>query len=299
MRGEVRELHLIPPVILDDLLAIFFVSVRKEGGKEYEPCTLKGMHSSIARYLKEHSYSNSLVTSAEFFKSREAIRSKCRQLKKQGKGNKPNKKRAPTQEEIKKMWESGALGSATPETLQHTIWWIVNTRFGKRVNKENQGMKWGDILLKTNATGKKYLTYNERETKTRQGDNIADIKGPIKVFEDTDYPKYCPVRHFEMYAKARPTSMCEPQSRFYLQPKKFSDQKSAESELIWYKNQPHGINSLQKYMHIIVNKAGIAKDVTLSNISVRKHLVSTSKKAGVPDSTTIKVGLTEITAYCK
>ena len=144
MRGEVRELYLIPPPVLDDLLALFFVSVRKESGnEEYEPCTLKGMQSSFERHLKEHSYSHSVIASAEFFKSREAIRSKCRQLKKKGKGNKPNKKRAPTQEEISKMWESGALGSGTPETLQHTMWWIVNTRFGKRVNKENEVMKWG------------------------------------------------------------------------------------------------------------------------------------------------------------
>jgi hypothetical protein len=44
-------------------------------------------------------------------------------------------------------------------------------------------------------------------------------------------------------------------------------------------------------MKKMVEAAGIPNDVRLTNISARKFLLSTCRKAGVPDSTTIKVSL--------
>ena len=115
------------------------------------------------------------------------------------------------------------------------------------------------------------------------------MKGQIKVFEDRQCTEYCPVKLYEEYMRKRPEAMCTPESRFYLQPKKFTNGTSAQKAEVWYKVQPHGINAIKQYMHAIVEKAGIPDDVSLSNISARKHLVSTCKRAGVPDSTTIKV----------
>ena len=291
LQGEVRKAHKIPPAELDDLLSLFFISVRKVDGGNFEPCTLKSIQSSLERYRKENRYGYSIVSGEEFFRSREAIRSKCRELKKTGKGNKPNRKRAPTENEIAMMWSSGALGSGSPESLQYTMWWIINTRFGKRVNKENHAIRWGDVGLNTNSMGTKYLTLNERETKTRQGDAVADVKGPINVYADVDQPEYCPIRHYELFKQRRPQDMLTSDARFYLQPKKFMSEEAAKKEAIWYKSQPHGQNSLHKYMRLITEKAGLSDDVRLSNMSARKHLVTACKKGGVPDSTTMKVGL--------
>ena len=109
----------------------------KDADDEYEPSTIKAMQSSIERHLKEKRYPDSIISSEKFFHTREAIRSKCRQLKKAGKGNRPQRKRAPSQQEVDQMWESGALGCDSPKSLLHTMWWVVNTRFGKRVNTEN------------------------------------------------------------------------------------------------------------------------------------------------------------------
>ena len=219
----------------------FFLSVRKEshsdGDNEYEPCTLKGMQSSLERYLKEQKYGESIITGRSFFQSREAIASKCRELKKKGKGNRPCRKRAPSQNELNQMWEKGALGSQSPKTLQNTIWWIMCTRFGKRGNKENYDMRWGDVQVQSNADGTKYLTCNERETKTRQGHDVKEVREEIKVYEDTEELQYCPVRMFELYAQKRPVEMLEPGSKFYLQPKFFTNQESMEQESVWYKKQ--------------------------------------------------------------
>ena len=219
-KAEHRDMHLIPADTLDSLMSIFFVSVRKEVIKdaddEYEPSTIKAMQSSIERHLKEKRYPDSIIYLEKFFHTREAIRSKCRQLKKAGKGNRPQRKRAPSQQEVDQMWESGALGCDSPKSLLHPMWWVVNTRFGKRVNTENVSMRWGDIKPCVSTTGQKYLTYNERETKTRQGDDVSDVKDSIRVFQDPDGGKYCPVSIYETYARKRPQDACNPTSRFYL-----------------------------------------------------------------------------------
>jgi hypothetical protein len=292
MKHEQQEPEAIEAQKLDQYLAIFFVSVKKDGkdkDREYEPTTPKSMQSSIERYLKERKYAYSIVNDGQFFLSREAIRSKCRELKKQGKGTRPTRKRAPTQNELNTMWEKGALGADSPDALQQTMWWIMCTRFGKRANKENREMKWGDIQVKTNAAGLRYLVNNERETKTRHGQTDDDAREQIRVYEDQEHPEYCPVTLFNLYVSKRPTEMCEPNSNFYLQPKKYRDINSMTADPIWYKRQIHGLNSIKGYMKSITKAAGLPSSVGLSNISARKHLIGTCRKAGVPDGTTVKV----------
>ena len=198
------------------------------------------MQSSISRHLQEQQYQHSIITSDIFFKSREAIASKCRELKKQGKGNQPQKKRAPTQSEVKQMWDQGAIGCSSPRTLQHSMWWVMSTRFGKRANKENVDkypMRWGDVSVKKNADGLQYFVANERNTKTRQGDAPNEVKEVIRVYEDREEPAYCPVSMYQLYASKRPKDMCKSESRFYLQPKSFSSKEAMAKEEVWYKKQ--------------------------------------------------------------
>jgi hypothetical protein len=241
--------HLLPPTRINELLSLFFVTVRKEkpeaeGTKgnsppdlDYEPAYLKGIQSSIERYLKEKRYQYSIVHGKEFFESREAISSRCKELKKDGKGGRPNRKRAPTTSEMQEMWSSGGLGGSDPQSLQQTLWWIMCTRFGLRANKENYSLRWGDVKLKSNASGTKYLTLNERDSKTRQGNDCANIRSTIKVFADPDNIDNCPVQLYEKFQSKRPAEMCTATSNFYLQPKIFSTNSKVEKEPIWYKRQ--------------------------------------------------------------
>ena len=61
---------------------------------------------------------------------------------------------------------------------------------------ENMTVQWGDIEQGTSPEGLKYITYNERATKTRQGDDVKDVKNSIRVFEDVENPQFCPVATF-------------------------------------------------------------------------------------------------------
>jgi hypothetical protein len=53
--------------------------------------------------------------------------------------------------------------------------------------------------------------------------------------------------------------------------------------------QVYGINSIKNYMHDITRKAKLDTHMELTNISARKHMIGTCRKAAVPDGTTMKV----------
>lgn len=85
----------MPPEDLDSYISRFILSVRKQSGDEYEPTMLRGMVSSL-RHLKRRRYCESIITGQAFAKTREVHKSKQKQLKRIGKGNKPqeaNKRR--------------------------------------------------------------------------------------------------------------------------------------------------------------------------------------------------------------
>jgi hypothetical protein len=196
---------------------------------------MKSMQSSIERYLKEKNYSHSIIKDLEFFGSREAIKSRCKELKKKGKGNRPNRKRVRTLAETKQMWSTGALDAGSPKILQHTISWLVCTRFGLRANTKKHSLRWGDMKVSTNNAGMKYLPLNARSTKPRQGEDCANRNTSVKVFEDKDQKYSCPVALYEMYAKKRPRYILEADSKCYLQ--WFASNSTMMNDSVWYKRQ--------------------------------------------------------------
>ena len=102
-KGETREIAEIPPVELNELLNEFILSVRTKEGQEYEPSSLRGMVASFERHLKRNSYPVSIINDLAFEKLRKTLQSKQKQLKKQGRGNKPNASVALTEDEIKPL----------------------------------------------------------------------------------------------------------------------------------------------------------------------------------------------------
>ena len=58
----------------------------------------------------------------------------------------------------------------------NTLWFNNSIHFGLRGVSEHSNLRWGDIKLKNSYDGTEYLEYNERQTKTRTGENIVDIR---------------------------------------------------------------------------------------------------------------------------
>ncbi len=112
----------LSPSQLDTYLSKFLLAVRKQNGEEYGPTTLRGFISSVERYLNKHRYCESVVTGQSFARTRETLRSKQKQLKRDGKGNKPFEAASLTQEELEMLYSSGAFGCNSHQALINTLW---------------------------------------------------------------------------------------------------------------------------------------------------------------------------------
>ncbi|CAG2232665.1 unnamed protein product [Mytilus edulis] len=133
---EDRELHQIPTAELDVVLANFLLTVRKKDGNEYEPSSLRGMVGSIDRTLKYHKYGHTIITEdhndTTFNLTRNALKAKQKALKKEGKGNKPQRADPLTDDEINLLFEKNLLGSSNPHALLNIIWLNNSIHFGLR-----------------------------------------------------------------------------------------------------------------------------------------------------------------------
>ena len=86
-RSQADEFYLLPPEILDQHLAKFYVGVRQSDDSEYEPDTLTSYQRGIDRFLSEKGYQLSICRDTVFEKSHDALRAKRCDLKAKGKGN--------------------------------------------------------------------------------------------------------------------------------------------------------------------------------------------------------------------
>ena len=85
------KMEYFSPQVLDEILTKFYTEVRKKDGSEYEPDSLRVMQASLDRYLRQKSYSASIINGREFKKSQETLNSKAKCLRYQGKGKRPNR----------------------------------------------------------------------------------------------------------------------------------------------------------------------------------------------------------------
>ena len=103
-------------------IANFLLQVRKKDGEQYEPTWLRSFVSSFDRYLRKKDYSSTIMEGKGFRKtSKEALVAKQKELKKEGKGNKPNAALMLTDEEVDILYRQDLLGCSSPEALIDTI----------------------------------------------------------------------------------------------------------------------------------------------------------------------------------
>ena len=274
--NETRTIENIPEQELDKVLAHFFLNVRKTNGDEYEPDTLTSMLRSFDRFLREKEKQYSILTDRQFTKVREALSSKRKQLRRTGKGQKPNKALGLSENQIQKLWDEKQLGYHTPQSLLRTVWFNNTLFFGWRARDEHHRVRFGDFQIKCEdgPQGRDYVEWiTERGSKTRTGEHEFV---PDRTFNPKMYAtggSRCPVSIFKEYLARRPPEMAAADSPFYLASivKPSSD--------IWFKKQPLGKNSLGSFMKSMSEAAGLTGRHT--NHSVRRTMISTLRKENV------------------
>lgn len=120
-RNEARFPEFIPPDMLNTYLCEFLLSATKKDGKEYEPTTLRGFVSSIERHLKEKNCKISIIKDLEFEKARQVLKSKQKQLKSLGLGNKPKTAEVLEDEHLQIMYGKQVLGDHNGFSLLNSM----------------------------------------------------------------------------------------------------------------------------------------------------------------------------------
>ena len=101
VKDESRPVEEIPPHELSSFISEFIITMRKkENNKDYEPNSLRAMMTSFERYLKKKNYGYSIIRNFEFERARTALKSKQRDLKNKGKGDKLNASVPRTEDDI-------------------------------------------------------------------------------------------------------------------------------------------------------------------------------------------------------
>ena len=280
-KDETREIHHIDVDQLDEYVANFILSVRKQNGEEYEPTSIRGIVSSLDRKLRRHGYAHSIIAekTTAFSLTRNALKAKQKSLKRLGKGNKPHKAAPLTDNEINIMYEKNVLGDATPSSLLNTMWLNNMIHFGLRGTKEQYNLQWGDIALNKDSDGQEYLELNERQTKTRSGENMCDVRQVApKMYENKQSKSRDPVALYKLYAEKRPVAMKAPETPFYIAPRTIPLKHKDDQ---WYLNQRVGEKKFGGLLKVMAQKAELDSNKNITNHSARKHLVQKLRDSNV------------------
>ena len=289
VRKEDRELEEIPPQELNLFLSEFIIAARTKKGEQYEPSSLRGILTSVDRYLTRREYGKRLFTDPEFTRLRDALKAKQKELKKDGRGNKPKATTALSDEEIDILFEKNVLGTSSPQSLLNTVWLNNIIHFGLRGCTEQRNLRWGDVVLETDSQGKEYLVHSERQTKSRQGDDPRNVR-PVKprMYENKEIPaERNPVNVYKLYRNKRPQSMLEPDAPFYLTVNHFkSSVQGQQRDCTWFKAQPMGVNKLNSILKDMCEVGGIPRK---TNHAGRKTLVQKLQDNDVPPNQIIQI----------
>lgn len=272
--GGDSDLLSVVPKKLDVLLGRFLLQAKTSSGEDYEPDSLTSLARGVARYFEEQGYSENINSSDLFKLSRQVLQGQRKDLKSKGRGNKPNRAEALSVDEEELLWTSGELGDSSPNSLQNAVW-FNNTKFlGFRGNQESWQLHWGDFRAGSDS-GVRYIAWNERTTKTRQGSGSHIRSFEPKIWENLENAARCPVRLFDVFASHRPQEALSPDYPFYLS---INHCRSAGAH-VWYMRGKMGINHLAQMLPRMCQKAGISGRKT--NHSIRRTTASRLLNAGV------------------
>ena len=216
------------------------------------------------------------------------LKKKQKQLKSLGQGNRPNAADPLSDEDINHFYDRKVLGTNSPRALLNTVWLNNCIHFGMRPGKEQRDLRWGDLELKQDSEGTRFIEFcRERQTKTRTGENPRNLRSKKpQMYENKSNPDRCPINSYLAYRARRPAGMLADESPFYLAVN-IEVPKSEEQQ--WYKCSPLGVNSLRNMLKRMVEDSGLETDKKLVNHSTRKHLVQKLVDNDIPPTEIMQI----------
>ena len=147
---------------------------------------------------------------------------------------------------------------------------------------------WGDISLKTDNRGQEFIEYNERQTKTRTGDDVRNIRDKCpRAWSNPDNPNRCPVAAYKLYKEKRPAKISGSTDPYYIAP--ITHDKNPAITDRWFISQPVGVNKLSSLMATMAKNAGLDRHKKITNHSARKYLVQTLRDQNVEPASIMQI----------
>ncbi|XP_066450462.1 uncharacterized protein [Eleutherodactylus coqui] len=253
---EERPLLAIPVGELDEHLSTFIRTHRKPDGSEYEAGTLRGILGSLDRHFEKSGYPYAIYRSKEtkFKKTVSAMRERQTYLKALGRSAHPSQAEPLSERDIERLYATGAIGLHSPTALLHMLFFNIGLHFSLRT-LEQHSLKWGDIALKSDPQGRKYLEHTKKLTGGRGSNRLHPVHTiRMQIYESPEQPDRDVVKAYQKYAAERPDKMKAKDSPFYLTPQPNNRPGYAR----WFKNLPVGEARIRGIMKHLKMAAGLS-----------------------------------------
>ena len=189
------------------------------------------------------------------------------------------------------QYNCGELGSDTLSSMVNSLWFNNTLHFGVRAGgTEHRQLRWGDLqLCYDHDLKQKYIEFNERQTKTRTGEDVSNTRNEKPRMYAVPGDSRCPVAVYKKYADKRPEKMCSDDSPFYLAT--VTNKYNPGENERWFLSQPIGVNKLNTLLKTMATKAELPglPYLRITNTSVRKHLCQKLLDNNVPDTQAIHI----------
>lgn len=256
--NEFRAPELIPPNHLDGYLSAFFSVVKKHDGNEYEPASLRGMLCSVERYLKLKNYPQSVTRDSAFTNTRNALKFKQQKLRELGKGSKkqPEPFGRLTLDKVNHLFGAREMGPYTPMSVVNTLCFLFIVHFRLRKAIDHKNLIWGDIKLKTDPSGRKFLIYEPVDVQNSIAHSKYDHHGNrLCIWEQPEVKERDPIAIYNLYWEKRPQNMRYDNSPFYLG---ITSMQPSPLQA-WYRTCAMGVNKLSDLVRMIRDITGLPR----------------------------------------
>ena len=172
------------------------------------------------------------------------------------------------------------------------MWYLNTLHFGIRGGgEEHRRLKWGDIELKRDTNSNlDYVEFNERQTKTRTGEDARNVRdSKPRAYETPANKSRCPVEIYKEYRNRRPRGFCNSTDPFYLAV--VTNKENPRNDDQWFLRGPVGKNKINNILKNMIKIAKLPEHETkrLTNSSVRKHLCQKLMDKNVQDEHAIHI----------
>lgn len=104
-------------------------------------------------------------------------------------------------------------------------------------DEEHMLLCWGDLILQYDSNlNVEYLEYNERQTKTKTGEDVRNVRDSNPRMYAVPNISTCPVIMYKAYKARRPSDFCSSDQLFYLAIVTHTTNRREDEQ--WYLSDP-------------------------------------------------------------